>query len=223
MEDRITPALYLEMADVSPLAYAADRVAEVMGWSGVERASWWSPVKPHRDDLSVATTLEEFATLGLYEVANDFVPRVHPPGIRTLHLRQCARPGQGFLSGAPTLGLLVVLYSAREFEKKAELRDWADFVHNPPLAMGGFGYRMITPYENVAVERPHFLHLYEMDSADPEAIFMREIPEMKARFGPFRSPEFQRWFVHPQLVLDYANTFVRMGARGWDSDRSHRT
>jgi hypothetical protein len=215
MEDRITPSLYLELTDTDVDTYGAHRVPEVIARRGVERASWWRVTQPHREGLPLEVSFDGFRTLGLYEVAAGFVPPGDSASDRSrrgLHMRQCPRPGQGVLSGATTLGLLIVLYSARRIEAKAELRDWADFVHLPPLAMGGFGYKMITPYENIGEGRPHFLHLYEMDSADPESIFVREIPEMVKRFGPYRSPGFQRWFVHPELSLDYANTLVRVGA-----------
>ena len=43
---------------------------------------------------------------------------------------------------------------------------------------------MITPYESADGADPRFLHLYEMNSADPEATFSSMRPLVEKRLGP---------------------------------------
>ncbi len=45
VEDRLTPALYLEMTDRPLDAYVDARVSEVVARSGVQRATWWRNVR----------------------------------------------------------------------------------------------------------------------------------------------------------------------------------
>src|SRR5438132_955168 len=66
MEDRITPGLYLEMTSRAPEEYAQQRVPQVLAQAGVQRATWWQNVVPHRTDLP--RELDEFSVLGSYEV-----------------------------------------------------------------------------------------------------------------------------------------------------------
>jgi hypothetical protein len=115
-----------------------------------------------------------------------------------------ARPGQGRLTGQPTVGLLLVLISPRHEEQAQVLRDWGDFVHINHIAAAGVpGYTMITPYEN-AGDGPRFLHLYEMDDDDPEATFQRMTPLVKERLS---DDDFASWAVHPELRIDYVSTY----------------
>jgi len=114
------------------------------------------------------------------------------------------RPGQGRLTGRPTIGLLLVLISPRHEDGAQALRDWADFVHINHLAAAGVpGYTMITPFEN-AGNGPRYLHLYEMDAEDPEETFQGMTPLVKARLDP---EEFDDWAVHPELRIDYVSTY----------------
>lgn len=115
-----------------------------------------------------------------------------------------ARPGQGRLTGRPTVGLLLVLISPRHETGAQALRDWGDFVHISHIAAAGVpGYTMITPYENTD-EGPRYLHLYEMDTDDPEAAFQHMTPLVKARLD---DSDFDAWAVHPELRIDYVSTY----------------
>jgi hypothetical protein len=71
---------------------------------------------------------------------------------------------------------------------------------------------MITPYENVTGGSPRFLHLYEMDTPDAEEAFQRMTPTTRARQLGDRA-RWKEWAGHEQLVIDYVNTFARIGER----------
>jgi hypothetical protein len=209
MEDRLTPGLYLEMTDTAPDAYAAQRVPQVLALPGVERATWWENLVPDRSDLP--RVLDEFSLLGVYEVGDTFVV---PAGReRSLHFRRYPRPGQGSLSGRPTIGLSLVLISPKQPDRAQMLRDWADFVHIRHIAeTGNPGYTMITPYENVTGGDPRFMHFYEMDTDDPEAAFKAMTPRVADRLGgTFGTPAFDAWAFHDALRIMYVNSFRRLG------------
>jgi hypothetical protein len=211
MEDRITAGLYLEMSSTAPKVYEAERVPEVVGRPGVQRATWWENANPNRKDLP--RTVEEFSLLGLYEVDLDFSAPELGANTSGYHFRHYPRPGQGSVTGQPTMGLLLVLVSPRDAHGAHALRDWADFVHIRHIAEASVpGYTMITPYENVAAEGPRFLHVYEMSTNDPEAAFRKMVPLVERRLGggPGTSG-FDEWMDHPQLQIDYVNTFRRLG------------
>lgn len=212
MEGRVEDALYLEMTDWSAPVYADDRVREVRSLPGVLRASWWENANPGRTDLP--RRLPEFALLGLYEVDATFVPPVPPAGVTASHFRRCPRPGQGCLTGNPTLGLSLVLISPRSPGGAQALRDWADFVHIRHIAQAAVpGYTMITPYENATGGDPLFCHLYEMDTDDPEGAFAAMTPLVAERLGGHSgTPEFDAWATHPELRIIYVNCFRRLGA-----------
>jgi hypothetical protein len=149
MEDRITEGLYLEMTDaMTPDEYAQGRVGDVLALGGVERATWWRNLKRDRHDLP--RVLDEFDTLGVYEVDRSFTaPTDLPAGVSGHHFWRTPRPGQGRLTGRPTIGLSLVLISPTDPARAQELRDWGDFVHISWIAaVGTPGYTMITPYEH---------------------------------------------------------------------------
>jgi hypothetical protein len=211
MEDRITPGLYLEMTSQASDAYAQQRVPQLLARAGVQRATWWENVVPHRSDLP--RELDEFSLLGMYEVDDTFrAPDDAPDG---LHFRRYPRPAQGSLSGRPTIGLSLVLISPRRPEQAQALRDWADFVHIRHIAeVGNAGYTMITPYENVTGGDPRFMHLYEIDTEDPEAAFRAMTPRVIERLGGgFGTPAFDAWAYHEALRIIYVNSFSRVGER----------
>jgi hypothetical protein len=219
MEDRLTPWLYLELTDREAGQYGRTRAGQVLGLPGVERASWWTNCVPFRDDLP--RTMEEFQTLGLFEVDGSFAPPAdRPDDIRGVHFRQYPRPGQGSISDHPTLGLEVVLISPRRPELAQALRDWGDFVHIRDIAAAAPDhFTMITPYENLGDGAPRFMHLYELDTDDPEPAFRAMTPTTVARIGaPGTHPE-QEWAWHEALRIDYVNTFRRVGASPVPSDR----
>jgi len=212
MEDRCTAGLYLEMTDRPLDVYARDRVPEVLAMPGVERATWWRNVMRDRDDLP--RVLPEFDHLGVYEVDATFRLPATPPGIATHHFVRTPRPGQGVLTGRPTIGLSLVLISPEEPGRAHELRDWADFVHLRHIAEAGVpGYCMITPFENVTGADPRFMHFYEMDTDDPEAAFRSMTPLVMQRIGDHRTDAFKQWAWGPSLRIMYVNSFARAGAR----------
>jgi len=213
MEDRQSPFLYLELSDGAAPDYARERVPEVLALRGAERATWWQNQRPGRTEYP--RTLDEFATLGLYEVSGEFTAPPPPRDARAIHFRRTGRPGQGILTGKPTLGLELVLVFPREPEGAQALRDWADFVHIRYIAAAAVeGFTMITPYENATGGSPRFLHLYEMDTRDAEPAFQRMTPVTKERqIGRYGSPLWKLWAGHEQLVIDYVNTFSRVGER----------
>jgi len=212
VEDRLAPGLYLEMTDLSPDLYAAERVAPVLSLPGVEGATWWANQRPGRDEFP--RSLPEFETLGVYEVGDAFRAPLTPTGIRGHHFRRTPRPAQGCLSGRPTLGVELVLVSPKSPEAAQEFRDWADFVHIRHIAASAVeGFTMITPYENATGGLPRFLHFYEMDTAEAEEAFQRMTPSTLARIGGPGTAAFAEWAGHPQLVIDYVNTFTRIGEK----------
>ena len=210
MEDRITPGLYLEMTDGPLEAYARERVPEVLAVTGASRATWWRNVYRDRPDLP--RVLDEFDHLGVYEVDDSFRAPEAPAGVTGLHFRHYPRPGQGVVTGKPTIGLSLVLISPRDPADAQALRDWGDFVHIRHIAEVGVpGYAMITPYENVGGGDPRFMHFYEMDTDEPERAFKAMTPLVMQRIGDETSDAFKVWARHPALRIMYVNTFTRVG------------
>src|SRR3954447_13962095 len=109
MEDRLAPGLYLEMTDLDVDEYAATRVPQLLDDAHVFGATWWRNVQRDRTDLPRA--LDEFTHLGVYEVGTAFAPPTLPTGVRGLHMLRTPRPGQGVITGRPTIGLSLVLIS----------------------------------------------------------------------------------------------------------------
>jgi hypothetical protein len=212
MEDRQTPVLYLEMTEATPDAYAKERVGDVRALPGVERATWWRNVYRDRPDLP--RELPEFDTLGVYECDASFVAPPTPDGIAGHHFVRTPRPGQGRLTGLPTVSLSLVLISPATPADAQALRDWGDFVHlNHIVEAGVPGYTMITPYENATARDPRYLHFYEFDDRDAEVTFKRMRPLVEARLGPWGSPECDAWAFHPALRIMYVNSFSLVGEK----------
>jgi hypothetical protein len=212
MEDRTSAGLYLEMTDLDPDAYALERVRPVLELPEALRATWWRNLRPDRDEFP--RRVREFHTLGVYEVGPGFAPPAPPEGIRGLHFRRTSRPGQGNLSGRPTLGLELVLVSLKSPDGVQAFRDWADFIHIREIAAASVpGFTMITPYENATGDEPRFMHFYEMDTANAEEAFQQMTPTtIRNRLGSAKTEAFREWAGHPELVIDYVNTFTRVGA-----------
>ena len=210
MEDRQTPGLYLEMTDLGADEYGTARVPDVLATSTVRRATWWENV--HRDRADLPRVLPEFGLLGVYETETGFVAPDVPDGISAHEFRRTPRPGQGRLTGRPTVGLSLVLISPTEPSRAQELRDWADFVHLRHIAEVGVpGYSMVTPYEQVRGDDPRFLHFYEMDTDDPETAFLAMTPLVREHLAD--RAEFRRWAGHEALRIMYVNSFRRVGER----------
>jgi hypothetical protein len=203
--------LYLEMTDLALDVYLGDRLPSVLSLPGVERATCWRNVHRDRDDLP--RVLPEFDHLAVYEVNADFAAPDTPDGISGHHFHRYRRPGQGVLTGRPTVGLSLVLISPKEPEPAQELRDWADFVHIRHIAEAAVpGYAMITPYENATGGDPRFMHFYEMDTDDPERSFKRMTPLVMDRIGGADTAAFKDWAFGPSLRIMYVNSFLRVGA-----------
>jgi hypothetical protein len=210
VEDRLTPGLYLEMTDGPLGGYVDERVPEMLGRRGVDRVTWWRNVNRDRTDLP--RVLPEFDHLAVYEVAEAFRPPPPPAGVRAHHFVRTARPGQGIITGRPTIGLSLVLISPKHADAAGSLRDWADFVHIRHIAECAVpGYCMITPYENATGADPRFMHFYEMDTDDPERAFKAMTPLVAARIGDETTDAFRHWARHPSLRIMYVNSFARVG------------
>ncbi len=210
MDDRVTDELWFEMSDLTD-SEAEARAGQLGDGPGVERVTWWRNLVPNRSDLP--RTLDEFTTLIIGEVGLDFVvPDTHP-GVRSLYWRRTARPGQGTISDETTNGLSVVMISPRTESGAADLRAWGDLVHIRHIAEASVpGYRMITPYEVVGEvpgpgPGPRWLHLYEMVTPTPELSFKAMTPIVAGRMGGMHTATWKHWAHHPELVIDYVNTF----------------
>ena len=215
MEDRITPVIYLEMTDRSAARYAEERVPQVLSLPKVHRATWWANCVPFRTDLP--RTLPEFAVLGIYEADHGFeLPpgeAATPDDITGIVFDHYPRPGQGTISQRPTLGLELVLISPSTPEAGQALRDWADFVRIRDIAAASPDhFTMITPYENRAPGSPRYMHFYELDTDDPEPAFQLMTPTTMGRVGAHGTHPRREWQSHSALVIDYVNTFRRIGA-----------
>lgn len=214
MEDRITQAIYLEMTDRPADRYAAERVPELLLLPGVRRATWWSNCVPNRKDLP--RRLPEFSVLGVYEADSEFQdPSTNgliPADITGYCFDHYPRPGQGVVSDKPTLGLELVLISASTPVQSQALRDWGDFVHIRDIAAASIPhFTMITPYKNRAEGSPSYMHFYELDTDDPEPAFQAMTQATLERVGLYGTHSAREWMGHEALVIDYVNTFRRLG------------
>jgi hypothetical protein len=212
VEDRHTPGLYLEMSDLAAGTYASERAPMVLEQPGATQATWWENVNRDRGDLP--RVLPEFDLLGVYEVDDSFTAPNAPDGITGHHFRRTPRPGQGVLTGNPTIGLSLVLISPKDPAQAQALRDWGDFVHIRHIAEVAVpGYGMITPYENVDDGDPRYMHFYEMDTDDAEHSFKIMAPLVEGRIGLPGTPVFESWAWHDALRIMYVNSFKRVGER----------
>jgi hypothetical protein len=213
MEDRITPALYLEMTDLPADDYATGRALELRAAAGVERVTWWQNCVPFRTDLP--RRLPEFKTLGLVEADLAFAPSAPADGAAGHLFHRTPRPAQGNLDRRPTLGLELVLVSPKHEAGAQALRDWADFIHIRDIAAAAAPhFKMITPYENAHAphaDGPRYLHLYELDTDDPEPAFQEMTPATVAHRKRAGGHSWREWSGHPELVIDYVNTFRLLG------------
>ena len=201
MEGRRPVELRLEMSDLDP-----DEYRERRRLGGAERITVFVNQRRGRRDLP--RTIPEFDTLGVVE-GRGAGPA--PEGVRMLRMVRTPRPGQGFSTGEPTNGIQLVLISPKAPSGERSLRDWGDFVHIRHIAEAAVpGFRMITPYVNPTADGPRFLHLYEMHTEDPEAAFQVMTPLVAARLGGADTDAYRDWAWHPQLRIDYVNTFARV-------------
>jgi hypothetical protein len=199
MEDRLGAGLYLEMGGGEVL----DRAPDLLSASGIDRVTIWENACPDRTDFP--RKLPECSHLLVGEAHG----ALGEPG-PGLKFERTARPGQGRLTGLPTLGLLLVLISPGRPGQAQELRDWADFVHLRHICEAAVpGFTMVTPYEHVGRGDPRFLHLYEMDTPEAERAFRGMTPLVQQRLGA-GTAAFDEWATHPSLRIMYVNTFRRL-------------
>ena len=210
MEDRTHAGLYLEMTDLDRAAVEA-RAASLQSVPGIAVVTWWANVCRDRTDLP--RVLPEFAHLLVAETTTGFTGAAPPDGFTGHDFVRTPRPGQGTLSGRPTIGLSLVLISPDDDSRAQELRDWADFVHIRHIAEAAVpGFTMITPYVNRdPAGHPRFMHFYEMDCKDPERAFKSMTPLVAARFGGAHHESWKQWAFGPSLRIMYVNTFARLG------------
>jgi hypothetical protein len=211
MEDRCTPALYLELGN-GTVADAEARAGMLARRPGAQRVTWWANCYPGRQDLP--RRVEEGSLLAVAEVDRSFDAPEPPPGVTAHLFHRHPRPSQGILNGRPTTGLLIVWISPRSPELAATLRDWGDFVHIRQIAAAGIpGFTQISVFENAAEVDPRYLHLYEFDSDDPEATFKTMTPHVAPRLGGADSEAYADWAdwrAHGGRLF-YCNTFQLLG------------
>ncbi len=219
MEDRINSGLLFVMLDRAADRARGDWDERLRALPGVARISWWKNVQLNRRDwLGELRTLEDFEMLGICEIDDAIDPPSVSEGARSIVFRRYPRPSQGVLR-LPTLGLSVVMISTRNPKDEVavqSLRDWGDFVHFPGIVDANIpGYGLVTAYENSTRDAPRFLHLYEFPDPDAEAVFQRTRPCVAQRFGGGPgNPGFDRWELHPEIRIDYVNSFTRLNAAG---------
>jgi hypothetical protein len=219
MEDRINSGLLLVLIDRAADPALGDWDKRLRGLPGVAGISWWKNVQLNRADwLGELRTVEDFEMLGICEIDGAVDPSIVPEGVRTILFRRYPRPSQGVLR-LPTLGLSVVMISTRDLKDEVavqSLRDWGDFIHFPGIVDANIpGYGLVTAYENSTRDAPRFLHLYEFPDPDAEAVFQRTRPCVAQRFGGGPgNPGFDRWELHPEICIDYVNSFTRLNTAG---------
>jgi hypothetical protein len=211
MEDRPTPALYLELGN-GTTADHEDRAAALARHPGARRVTWWENSHPGRDDLP--RKVDEGTMLMVVEADVTFAPREPPPATQAHLFHRHPRPSQGILDGGPTTGLLIVWISPRTPELAQPLRDWGDFTHIRHIAAAGIpGFTQISVYENTAGD-PRFMHFYELSGDDPEATFKTMTPNVAPRLGGVDSDAYADWAdwrAHGGRLF-YCNTFRLLGA-----------
>ena len=175
MEDRVDAGLWLQPAD------AID---------STQSLTWWENACPNRTDLP--RKLDEFRYLGISETEVD----------ARWHFRRYPRPGQGILSGQPTLG-----DATRENDRvpgRAPVRARSSPSPRPwkGRASGDFA---ITRFA-CKRKRP--------GAVQPACCgeCARRLPGTAASQSGPGTPAFDDWAWHPALRILYVNTFKRVDA-----------
>jgi hypothetical protein len=200
--------LYLELGDVPPEA-CAERADAFLRGPGATRVTCWENCAPGRTDLPMR--VRDGNTLLVVEADDGFVPPSPPTGTSAAHMFfRHHRPSQGVLTGAPTLGLLIVWIGPRTPDLAGALRDWGDFVHIRHIADAGIpGFTQISVYENQGNAEPLFMHFYEFDNLDAEGTFSTMVEHVAPRLGGADSEAYAEWadWRVGQGRLFYCNTF----------------
>jgi len=221
MEDRLDSGLMLVLLDDASSVSQAELHAQLTATPGIGEVSWWRNVCPTRTDwLAELRTIDEFHTMAVAELEGEIDPRIAPEGARSIIFRRYPRPSQGVMR-LPTLGLALILVSPKDLTDAASsqsLRDWADFVHFVGIMDANIpGYGLVTPYQNITDDAPRFLHMYEFPDPDAETVFQRTRPCAAQRFGGGPgTPAFDNWELHPDISINYVNSFCRIGVDGQD-------
>ena len=210
MEDRESPVLYLEMTEATPEEYAesACPTCSHCRGSSVRRGGATCTATGPTCRASCPSSTPSACT----SATPSFVAPATPDGITGHHFLRTPRPGQGRLTGKPTVSLSLVLISPTTPAEAQALRDWGDFVHLNHIVEAGIpGFTMITPYENATGGDPRYMHFYEFDDPEAEITFKRMRPLVEARIGAWETPECQEWAMHPALRIMYVNSFSLVG------------
>jgi len=171
-----------------------DRESPTLWLALTDEPTPWRNANPGRTDLP--RTIEDRPYLSISDVDTGHGWRFD----------RTTRPAQGRLTEGPTRGLLIVLISPKTPDQAQALRDWADFVHLSHIAAAAVpGFTTITPYQREG--EPRFLHLYQMDTDDPEAAFSVMPNLVGDRLGGMDTPAWKDWAFHPALRIDYVQTF----------------
>jgi len=213
VEDRLPGGLWLELLRGDD---PANRAKE-LGAAGL-RVSQWVPdpypkgLPQHVDDcghLLVGETARPDAATVFEGVSSA------DPTSTAMPMRRYPRPSQGICTGDRTTGVLLVLISPRSADGAQALRDWGDFVHLRWIAAARVpGYTTITPYVNVddLAGTPRFCHFYEMEGDNPRATYESMTPLVAELLGGGPgTPAYDAWAWHPELRIEYVNTFRRVG------------
>jgi len=212
VEDRLGTLLHLELGDATPEQGAA-RARDLVARKGVERVTWWQNEAFERTDLPMR--IPDGQSLLVVEAGEGY--EVPPPAPGVLHTHcfgRHPRPSQGILTGAPTLGLMIVWISPRTPDLAETLRDWGDFVHIRHIAAANIpGFTQISVYENTRDEDPRYMHFYEFDTADAEATFATMVEHVAPRLGGMQTTAYAEWsdWRPPGGRLFYCNSFTRLG------------
>ena len=213
MEDRCTPVLYLELGD-APAEACVERAEALLRVPGATRVTCWENCALGRTDLPMR--VRDGASLLVVEADDGFIAPPAPAEASEAHVFvRHPRPSQGVLTGAPTLGLLIVWISPRTPELARALRDWGDFVHIRHIADAGIpGFTQISVYENQKRADPLFMHFYEFDNLDAEGTFSTMVEHVAPRLGGADSRAYSEWadWRAGSGRLFYCNTFRRLGA-----------
>jgi hypothetical protein len=213
VEDRLPGGLWLELLrDADPASRAQDLASAGL------HASQWAPdpyppgLPQHIEDcacLLVGEADDPDARRAFQDVA------VADATSTAIPMRRYPRPSQGICTGERTTGILLVLISPRSPDGAQALRDWGDFVHLRWIAAANVpGYTTITPYVHVdsASGTPRFCHFYEMTGDDPRATYESMTPRVAELLGGGPgTPAYDAWAWHPELRIEYVNTFRRLG------------
>ena len=209
MEDRTGTGLWLELVESQDTPYS-ERADELIDLPRVQRALGGEQTRIPDVPICLARSLSSRPSRYMRSERDSSRLRLH--AIRLVFTSAGPTAGSGNHHGRSDDGILRAHQPEDVQMVPRALRDWADFVHIRHIAEAAVpGYTMITPYENAGGGDPRYLHLYEMDSADPESTFASMRPLVEKRLGRQGTPAFDEWAWHRELRIVYVNSFGRVG------------